>query len=75
MTLALIKTIHDASLKDVSAMLRKCADRIDAGEYGEGISAVCVLDGEAGIHVFGWGETDPRGALALLELGKWELLK
>lgn len=73
--LAVVNTLFETNMRDVPAMLRRCADRIEAGEYGEGVAMVSVLDAGDGIHVFGWGDLNPREAIGLLEHGKQEFLK
>ena len=60
-----------ANLRDVAAAMRRTADRIEAGAFGEVTAAVAVLldDGHE-VHVFGWGELGRRHeAIGLLTAG------
>lgn len=41
---------------DIPLMLRKMADDIEEGVYGESEGSVFVLLAEEDVHIFGWGE-------------------
>lgn len=58
---------------DVSAMLRRLADEIDDGEFGEEARVVLVLDGEP-FSVRGYGKVDGMQAIGLLQLASTHLL-
>ncbi len=53
----------------VSESLRKLADSVDAGEFGDEPDVVIVLDGN-GLDVRGFGHCDGMVAIALLDLGR-----
>ena len=64
-------TLREHSLQDIPAMLRRCADRIEAGEHGTvtAMAAVAQIDGDD-IQVWGWGATDcPLHTCGLLTIG------
>jgi hypothetical protein len=54
---ATLHALPSAKLQDIPAMLRRLADDIEAGEYGEVREAVCVTHG-SGLDVFGFGSAD-----------------
>lgn len=52
-----VHTLYDAALSDVPAMLRKMADRIEAGKYGDVSRATLVLFADQlTVHGFGKGD-------------------
>lgn len=64
-----VVTIRDHSLRDHSAMLRRVADNIDAGEYGAVGEIALVVMGDQ-LHVFGFGPAqDGTSTTALLQAG------
>lgn len=65
--LAEVITLRDRSLVDVPDMLRKLADDIEAGKYGEpGSCAVALLANELEIFGFGLHAAGPSIHLLLL---------
>lgn len=70
--MAELHVLRSSTLLDVAATLRTIADGIDAGEYGQTLGCVVVLDARA-LDVFytGTGEAGPN-TMALLQcaLGK-----
>jgi hypothetical protein len=59
------------SLLDVPAMLRKCADDMERGDYGEVSNALLIIDSATAIHTEQWGELMTCfGAIGLLEAAK-----
>jgi hypothetical protein len=44
------------NLMDIAGMARRFADQIDAGEYGDVIRAVVVLETPEALTTIGWGE-------------------
>lgn len=69
---AKIHQLPKATLADIPRVLRAIADEIDAGEYGEPVSAVVVLEAD-GIHTFGAGAADYYRALGLLYRGQLDI--
>lgn len=67
-------TLHaiQTQLPDVAAMLRRLADDIDGGEYGEVREAVVVTNG-ARFDVFGFGTADGTVSHYLLGCGMTRL--
>lgn len=60
-----MKLVHDADnivnldrpgLNDIAAMARKFADDIEAGEYGDALTALVLVDTEDELHTLCWGE-------------------
>jgi len=76
MTVAEVVQLHDTSLQDIPAMMRKVADQIEAGEHGEVEAAFLVIP-ESGRypHVFAWGNIEGRNdPVIIFELAKAWLL-
>lgn len=63
--------LNKASIQDIPAMLRRCAERIEGGEFGEPEAMAAVLrDGDGDLVIFGWGDIDdPSKACGLLSMG------
>lgn len=60
-----MKLVHDSDkivkldrpgLNNIAAMARKFADDIEAGEYGDALTAYVLLDTDDDLHTFCWGE-------------------
>ncbi|MCA8017748.1 hypothetical protein [Burkholderia metallica] len=49
--------LREVSLEDIPAMLRRLADHIEFGQYGDVMAAAVVLDAPE-IPVFGFGRAD-----------------
>lgn len=65
--LAEVVTLHETNASDIAAMLRQCAESIDAGANPKSI--VAVVTEECGeISLYGWGQTDSMDTLATLQL-------
>lgn len=73
-----VVTLNDVSLNDVSGMLRKTADAIEAGKYGEVSCAVMVLqigDGDD-LEVFAFGKIPTTAhTVGLMEAAKARLIR
>jgi hypothetical protein len=65
--LAEVVTLHETNASDIAAMLRQCADSIDAGAKPKSIIAV-VTEDDGSITLYGWGATDSMDTLATLQL-------
>lgn len=64
-----VVSIYETNFHDIPAMLRKLADEIEAGEYGEVNEAACAIFADR-VEVFGWGPTrDGASAALLLQAG------
>lgn len=77
-SLAEVHVLYRDNARDIAAMLRTAAQSIET-EREEGYSPtramVAVQISESGkIQVYGWGATDLPDSIALLEMGKWDLL-
>lgn len=72
---ASVHLLRDSNLLDVPGTLRRIADSIEAGEYGEVGGATLVVDGDY-LEVFyaGTGEAAPNAHL-LLHAGAAKMLK
>ena len=57
------------SLHDIPAMLRNIADDIEAGEMGETVSGVMLIESTDGLRVFGWGDAEGHKAVGLFYTG------
>jgi hypothetical protein len=68
---AKLVTLHSTLVKDIPAMLRRCADSIEAGERGEPFAMAAVMvDTSGDVAVWGWGNVDTElTAIGLLTLG------
>lgn len=66
-----------ATLSDISNVLRSIADCIDDGNYGDvRLAGVILENSESKISLFGGGGAcDSYRMLALMELGKAQLIK
>ena len=66
--LAEVKVAYESNYRDVSAMMKKLACRIESGEL-KATSAVCVIDLADGPMVFGWGDAEQERHALLAEAG------
>lgn len=57
-------------IKDVAGMMRKVADDIEKGVYGQAEMAVFVLGSDKDFHVFGWGDATELELIGLLSCAK-----
>lgn len=74
--LAEVVPLYETNLRDIPAMMRKVADEIERGDYGDVADAVFVLFGsEEGLHVFGWGAQDDASSHLLLTAGALRLAR
>lgn len=62
-----VVTLRETSPADIAAMLRQCADSIDAGAKPKSIIAVAT-ENDGSLTIYGWGETDSMHCLATLQL-------
>lgn len=72
MALAEVKTIYESNASQVAETMRKNAEAIESGEYGDIRCAVTVIVGGVGIEtveVFGLGKTDFWDSLGVLQGG------
>lgn len=65
--LAEVVTLRETTPADIAAMLRQCADSIDAGAKPKSIIAVATEE-DGSLKIYGWGETDSMLCLATLQL-------
>lgn len=76
MHLAEVVTLYDTNANDIPAMLRKCADQIEAGEYGEPECMAATLYTDEGSVVFGWGaSSDEHRCISLFQIGSAQLVR
>lgn len=61
----LVKTIYESNFRDVPATLRRIADEIEAGSYGEVSCVGLVLLGDS-LEVFGIGPDSEAPSIALV---------
>lgn len=57
-------------IKDVVGMMRKTADDIEAGHYGDVKMAVFVTGSDKDFTVFGWGDANELELIGLLACAK-----
>ena len=58
------------NLRDIASMARKFADEFEAGNYGNHVRALLVLEGE-GIEMFLWGDDLTNlAAIGILDCAK-----
>lgn len=69
---AKLYSLPNPGLQNIPALLRNIADGIEAGEYGEVIEGVLVLNG-SDLDVFGLGNADGTVAHYLLARGQRRL--
>lgn len=65
MPLAEVFTLNETNFRDPAATLRRVADQIEAGEYGEVNHAGLVIHGET-LEVFGMGKDSEAESVAML---------
>lgn len=73
-----IITLYQDNCADIPAMLKKAADNIEAetSDHDRTVSMVCLQVHESGdIQIFGWGAIHTRDCIALLEIGKHQLIQ
>lgn len=56
MGLTVVPLSDRPSLRDIPARLRRLAEQIEKGEYGDVKVALCILDCDNDRHVFGFGD-------------------
>ena len=61
----LVKTIYESNFRDVPATLRRIADEIEAGNYGEVSCVGLALLGDS-LEVFGIGPDSEAPSVALV---------
>ena len=63
------------NLNDVRQAMVAVAERIEQGEFGEVANGILVLETDAGIESFHWGQlTQAIEAIGLLELAKQSIV-
>lgn len=74
--LAEVVSLYEANSRDIPAMLRRLADDIEAGRYGDDVGeAACVILGDT-MEVFGWGTVqDGASSATLLQAGAMRLIR
>lgn len=73
--LAEVVSLYETNSRDIPAMLRKMAEDIEAGRYGEVGEAALVLYGDT-LEVFGWGSAqDGTSSSLLLQAGAMRLIR
>ncbi len=74
MPLSEVPRIHDISIVDVPAHLRRLAEAIEAGEYGRPLTVVVCMnadvDGKRAVNSFGYGPVSDTAACAALALNQ-----
>lgn len=74
MTVTLVP-MRDYTLRDAPAILRKIADEVEAGHYGEVGEIAAVIMGDK-TYTFGFGPTqDGTSTFALLSAGALQLVR
>lgn len=73
--IAEVKTIYSTNYRDIIAQLRKAADDIESGKWGDVEDAVLVLHTAHGIEVFGWGKAVIQNTIGLMQLGMAKLCR
>lgn len=67
--------LYETNFRDVPAMLRRLADDIEAGKYGEVREGATVLMGSE-LEVFGWGQDQDGASTAImLQAGAMRLIR
>jgi hypothetical protein len=61
--------------REIVTMLRKMANDIEAGDFGQAEDAVFILQSDQGVKVFGWGKALMPNSIGLIELGKAQLFR
>lgn len=64
--IAEVKTIRTNTLRDVPAMLRKLADQIESGQWGDAGEVVCCVNHPDDVRIYMWGDSTSISAYALL---------
>ena len=62
-----VHVLYDANMRDMPAMLRRLADRIESGEC-DARQIACAVETGSDVCVFGWGESTILGSLGLLSV-------
>ncbi len=65
--LAEVVTLRETNASDIAAMLRQCADSIDAGAKPKSIIGIATEE-DGSLSIYGWGHTDSMDTLATLQL-------
>ena len=67
--------LFDNSLKDIPTMLRKVAEQIESGEFGDAVALAMVVDRDIGLDVCISGKCEtPADAHILLTAGAFRLI-
>ncbi len=72
--LAEVHTLYETNASDIAAMLRECADSIDAGAKPKSILAVAT-EGDGSLTIYGWGAIDSLEAIATLQLASAKMTR
>lgn len=69
-----VVTLYEVNIQNIPAMMRKLADAIEEGKYGDvGQCAVCIL-GDS-FETFGWGqESEPATTAIMLQAGAHRMI-
>lgn len=70
MPLAEVQPIYETNFRDIPGMLRRLADDIEAGKWGDVQDTLLILHNDLGVEVFGWGDVDFVRSIGVLELGR-----
>lgn len=66
-----VETLEIKLVSDIAAMARRFADAVEAGEYGDVITAMILIDTPDNLHTETWGENLSRyESLGFLEFAK-----
>lgn len=63
--LAGVHTIYEKNMRDMPAMLRRLADRIESGEV-EARQITCAVECPSDVLIFGWGNSTALESIGLL---------
>lgn len=63
-----VSTIYEKNMRDMPAMLRRLADRIESGEVSAR-QIVCIVECPSDVMIFGWGDSTALETIGLLSLG------
>lgn len=72
MAIAEVKTLYETNLRDIPAMLRRMADRVEKKEL-DPLGMLCIVELAGEVQIYGWGasaELDHQ-ALVALRAGDW----
>lgn len=67
---------REVKVSDIAAMARKFADDLEAGEYGDCLSALVIVNTDNDMHLFNWGEAfSYHESVGVLEFAKGHVIR